>query len=1497
MERVWIEESETGRWYFNYTDENGRIARAYSDPVPEEYPEDQPRIDEQYLNESISPTSKPEKIHRIPKTSWVDDYPKAAVEGPGTYNTESNLTKLRGSKFVGESNHEYSPPQRNASSFNNAGGAARGGSHRRQARVVQGDLTSDHTERLDPSFRIRNTDYATFFQCGRVFKTLWTDTTGIDYDNKSENDQFMSMEKFQVAYGQFVFSKIRRFVVVKRNENRSCLCLPVTSYDGKGYKKRNFNVDEHGPIYSSDEQPSNVPDITKRPLKVRPAKNEELIPSGYYVNYGRTYCVDPNVKVKNLGELDSESRKLLRYYYNEINFFGDDEPSGPSLQSFMPQSRSRDRLWQYYDEANFICDDEASSASLQSFTPLSPSVDLLGIRSRRARTQWLSMVTAPDSRQDLGSTPVIASKEAEFEQSSLARDYRHENNTTNRAPGQRRARRKSASYTSADGQGAYKQDYLTADEDPYFADPWFLDEANESDVSTESLPADSPFAHVVSSEEQNRRAEKHGTMLSDAKAAIEQFAQFPEAQSAIMSRPSSNASLNPVSLAQSTQYSASSTTPDPMYLQRLVNLLINDSDLHDLFEVAMRKITLDKFENNFRRCLHQFSEHLRTEALPALPRSAPRVIRRFSTNAAHIIRRRFEETPQTDTPTNQSTKQSIVLLEPHVVDDIDENEGDEAEDIEADVEEDEWKEDYLQKFEVTIAGSLSFKMLRENFRIFLQSDQVQRAVFECWPVALQLSEILEIKYLVFPDLGRFIESRFPKGHHLGEILTFVGTDEVAEAISCEDYLMRQWPEVARCLVDCIQSFLFANQQSAVENSLGNLSVQLSPVEVTADPSCHAGIIMKAYATYRLHSQIVAAASWLSAVLRACPHQEVCRSHVSVKATSTDENLKRKLTEHPNKVIQITLNPLERIKSPLTCWHSLFPHNVIAYGSPTQPRIEGRGLEIGFANLACASRCLSFIAYEDGLIAHGLKSVLIPMTELKDDDGIQWHFESKTSQGTRKLASIGQILRVHEIRERVKELDPDRLMNRRCFLGWVEKANVVMGTSGYVLESGASRVPLCPGYAHIRRYEFTASVSAMSWATLQGSISRQRVSITNSLSTSQQSDLLDILNGAMDQHCTIFDNIQKRGYLISRASVVLQMAHSMVHQFHYELYEGNRPVSKDDSSLFAQRSFDGASAALVALKQSFRLTVRKQTGGPEYVEENFSEMIARIWHTTSDIGEGLDSTANELNLVGELAPKFVIGVDLQDAVNNTRPMQLHRAEVNQPWTHLRTEHPIVLFCRNILPPILPDSNICKSWATVPPDQNLLVAMGVTMHTLLDRRENGLAKDLDWCASPSLMETHENAGNASIRHVQKLKSLKSRREPLSNEKVRVAIQRYRQGAFIFGNGTERRCCAPSKSSTSNDDQSHGNVNESLRVRSMSRMSSSASATSVEVRNESITTSPRKQDNSVSDGSEPDIDETLLDPSLETPAAQEQPLEVALGKALRRKPRRIDLRTEVK
>jgi hypothetical protein len=263
-------------------------------------------------------------------------------------------------------------------------------------------------------------------------------------------------------------------------------------------------------------------------------------------------------------------------------------------------------------------------------------------------------------------------------------------------------------------------------------------------------------------------------------------------------------------------------------------------------------------------------------------------------------------------------------------------------------------------------------------------------------------------------------------------------------------------------------------------------------------------------------------------------------------------------------------------------------------------------------MALISRCLGFLSYTNGLLATGLKFVLVPMAELQHDNGIQSHLEDKTKQGPHKISRISQIFRQSKIQKWYRELKPECLIQRRCFLGWAERANLVIGTAQYRAKFEWLGAAKAPATLPVKTHAFTFSVSAMNWVTAQGSQERVPTSMKTSLSLSHQRDLFDILESSAENLAILYDNTAKLGWCLPKASVVLHIAHTILSMRKYQLYDHDQLVDAEDRSVFANANPDGAASACLALKACCELTIRKgQNSKGVPIETKFSEIIEAI----------------------------------------------------------------------------------------------------------------------------------------------------------------------------------------------------------------------------------------------------------------------------------------------
>jgi hypothetical protein len=73
----------------------------------------------------------------------------------------------------------------------------------------------------------------------------------------------------------------------------------------------------------------------------------------------------------------------------------------------------------------------------------------------------------------------------------------------------------------------------------------------------------------------------------------------------------------------------------------------------------------------------------------------------------------------------------------------------------------------LRELESRLRNSASFEMLRENFKLFVRPDMVQKSLFQIWPIALSRSMALEIHYEMDWQVAKFFRIISPQVKNLG----------------------------------------------------------------------------------------------------------------------------------------------------------------------------------------------------------------------------------------------------------------------------------------------------------------------------------------------------------------------------------------------------------------------------------------------------------------------------------------------------------------------------------------------------------------------------------------------------------------------------------------------------------------------------------------------------------------------------------------------------------
>ncbi|KAF2122597.1 hypothetical protein BDV96DRAFT_2571 [Lophiotrema nucula] len=147
-----------------------------------------------------------------------------------------------------------------------------------------------------------------YFKKGRVFMTLVT-----------EMQKFNDLDGEVVKYGQNVFAKTGRFVVI-RPRSGHCLCLPIQTYSGRATSKPGLKANDHAALVRNGEEvqyhPEEAP-LTKEPFRLIVEGEDVDISPMSRINFGKVTTIENNVQVRTIGRIHPACLPNLERYFLE----------------------------------------------------------------------------------------------------------------------------------------------------------------------------------------------------------------------------------------------------------------------------------------------------------------------------------------------------------------------------------------------------------------------------------------------------------------------------------------------------------------------------------------------------------------------------------------------------------------------------------------------------------------------------------------------------------------------------------------------------------------------------------------------------------------------------------------------------------------------------------------------------------------------------------------------------------------------------------------------------------------------------------------------------------------------------------------------------------------------------------------------------------------------------------------------------------------------------
>ncbi|KAI8937920.1 hypothetical protein NX059_005602 [Plenodomus lindquistii] len=174
-------------------------------------------------------------------------------------------------------------------------------------------------DRLDSSYFMRTgADCRAFFVIGRVFAMLYIDSASGTSEHDLNNDAYTV-----VRFGGVAYSTIRRFVVVEVKHGFINAC-GIGTYSGRGVLKPGCVPKEHAIVYSAGTNPAScyIPGeyesgMDKEPIQIDPVNRGITLSFDSRIRFSKTYPIEMNVKIKDIGRVNPAYLSLLLQYWRE----------------------------------------------------------------------------------------------------------------------------------------------------------------------------------------------------------------------------------------------------------------------------------------------------------------------------------------------------------------------------------------------------------------------------------------------------------------------------------------------------------------------------------------------------------------------------------------------------------------------------------------------------------------------------------------------------------------------------------------------------------------------------------------------------------------------------------------------------------------------------------------------------------------------------------------------------------------------------------------------------------------------------------------------------------------------------------------------------------------------------------------------------------------------------------------------------------------------------
>lgn len=139
---------------------------------------------------------------------------------------------------------------------------------------------------LQNLFTSQSSNARAFFRVGTVFSVLWDPTL--------RRPNIKSVLLGEPIYGVRHYTEL--YMIVVKEEDGSCLCVPVQTYRGEGVCSPHLKQGEsnaHSIVYLTNKQPARLAAevLNKQPIAIKPANPNLKLDRSSRVNFAQAYSI------------------------------------------------------------------------------------------------------------------------------------------------------------------------------------------------------------------------------------------------------------------------------------------------------------------------------------------------------------------------------------------------------------------------------------------------------------------------------------------------------------------------------------------------------------------------------------------------------------------------------------------------------------------------------------------------------------------------------------------------------------------------------------------------------------------------------------------------------------------------------------------------------------------------------------------------------------------------------------------------------------------------------------------------------------------------------------------------------------------------------------------------------------------------------------------------------------------------------------------------------